>query len=321
MCVSTTGGQGSKTPIRWQPLDSFTSWRITACLWWLLWLDHVADWTHWRQMDEQTVRCRQEMFPGPNPKANLFQCVSPPPIFNYHCLSQTFPQSVSRLSTWTAQDTHSNTDNITKSQLITLRALTLTEKKHLTLFQKASACFTAEHNSLGVTDIYSLVKRSHCLQHYLTILSKENGKLYPENLIIWSHNQQRANMNWDVTVKRHPFGLFTITPFASLKGAWAISTVNELSEREKKTFRNRKEKLKFEMWILVFSLYAQEYIFSKADGGEASKQWSSLGVLSGGVYTLCLSKLEPLAVPGFAHPDMAADQSDSCSHTTLYLLP
>lgn len=52
-------------------------------------------------------------------------------------------------------------------------------------------------------------------------------------------------------------------------------------------------------------------LFSEADGDGASKRGKKkkLGVLYGGVYTLCLSKLEPLAVPGLAHTYMAADQS------------
>lgn len=44
---------------------------------------------------------------------------------------------------------------------------------------------------------------------------------------------------------------------------------------------------------------------------QMAMEWAkkNLGVLYGGVYTLCLSKLEPLAVPSLAHTYVAADQS------------
>ena len=59
------------------------------------------------------------------------------------------------------------------------------------------------------------------------------------------------------------------------------------------------------------SMFGRGLVFSEADGGGARRRWKmkELGDLYGGVYTLCLSKLEPLAVPSLAHTYMAADQS------------
>ena len=60
----------------------------------------------------------------------------------------------------------------------------------------------------------------------------------------------------------------------------------------------------------------QGCLFSEADGDGASKREKKK---YGGVYTLCLSKLEPLAVPGLAHTYMAADQSLNPFQTLPYL--